>query len=140
MNKKTPIKSKQSKLTIYSNDSEIIVPPTILDNAIPYQQYILWLSTPKPFRKPKTQKQLAVKLNIDKNTLSNWARYKETQQNIIILTKRYLGNDIGTLMDICKKEALSGSSKHLDIIMKFLNLINDSTIQADNITIQWQDK
>ena len=43
-----------------------------LKNPLEFQEFIVWIATPEPLREPKTQRDLAVKLGVGEDTLSEW--------------------------------------------------------------------
>lgn len=83
-----------------------------LKNPLEFQQFIVWIATPEPLREPKTQRELAAKLGVGEDTLSEWKQRagfwdevkkewnkwgKEKTNNVIArFYQRILSNDVST--------------------------------------------
>jgi len=75
------------------------------------QQLGMWLGLPREFRVPRTQEELAVQLEVSKETLSTWKKdpfVRETQANAV---KLYLGGQetAGLFMKSIRKGLLDGA-------------------------------
>jgi hypothetical protein len=91
-----------------------------------------WLATPNELREPKEQGELATKLGVDEATIWRWKQTPELITNRRHFIQAWLGDDLPELMYATKKFALRGSSKHMDIILKWLGELSETTINVDN--------
>lgn len=54
-----------------------------------FLKFIEWLSIPKAFREPKTQKELALQLQVDEATLSDWKKRPQIWDEVVDRTKQW---------------------------------------------------
>ena len=70
--KENPIAAQGSETAVVATE-----PPKLPNNPgakkdAEYLLFVKWISLPSELREPRTQKELAVKLNVDEGTLSDW--------------------------------------------------------------------
>jgi hypothetical protein len=93
---------------------------------------------PSTLRKYKDNKSFSRAYHISQNTLTQWTKTPEFNDNIRIITKQIIGNDLPKIMEVVKKQALSGSSKHTDILLKWLGELQQAETVIDKaVVFKW---
>ena len=70
---------KHSKKTSESN----------LKHVFEYEQFILWVATPKQLRVPKTQRELAIDFGVGEDTLSEWKNRPDFTKKVAVKVKEF---------------------------------------------------
>lgn len=119
-----------------SENSSIIKIPEGLNKVVEFTEFCRWCAIPKDIREPKEQKDFAKQFNVSESMLSQWKQTPEYMDNRRRYIQMWIGDDLPELMYSTKKFALRGSSKHLEIILKWLGELADGTnINIDNRTL-----
>jgi len=101
-------------------NTQIIKIPDGLNKIAEFTEFCRWCAIPKELREPKEQKDFAKQFNVSESMLSQWKQTPEFIGNRRHYIQTWLGDDLPELMYATKKFALKGSSKHMDIILKWL--------------------
>jgi hypothetical protein len=109
------------------------VPTTDYPNE--FIQFCEMFAYPSTMRKHKDQLAFARAYKISNNTLTNWKKTVEFNDNIRIIAKQVIGNDLPKLMHIVKERALKGDNKATDTLLKWLGELQDTEVQIDKAVI-----
>lgn len=71
-------------------------------------KFIEWLATPKPQRKPKTQKQFALLIQVDEGTLSDWKHLDGLLDDVNALARYHLKDSLTDIYAALVKAATEG--------------------------------
>ena len=90
---------------------------------------------PATMRKHKDSKAFSRAYHIAPNTLTQWKKTPEFNDNIRIIAKQVIGNDLPKLMHIVKERALKGDNKATDTLLKWLGELQESEVQIDKAVV-----
>lgn len=115
-----------------SHQLKYIQIPNGLDKAAEFIKFCEWSAQPREVRTPVDQKQLAKELGVDVSSLSLWKRNPEFEYNRRMLIREWLGDEIPDVMHIVKVNALKGDTRHIDILLRWL----DELSSGSNVNVQ----
>ena len=96
------------------------------------QLFVQWLAFPKAFREPKTQKELALQLNVQPETLSRWKADPALQDQVYQVTRAYLSAELPDILHVVLKQALGGDIKFIQLVLELTGKHTDSiTVKSD---------
>ncbi len=107
--------------------------PKQAKNSIPlkaneYGEFIRWIATPAPLRKPKTQKELASKLKVDNATLSDWKQRVDFNSQVKReLTKWAREKTPRVVLSLYKKILKTGSAQEVKLWLQTFEDFEDKT-------------
>lgn len=102
-----------------------------------YEQEICLELLSKPKRGGLTLEQVAAVAGVNEGTLRRWRLKENFQREIQRRVMLQVSERISDVMDTTVNKAISGSSKHAELVLKSLHIIND---QNNNLLILPPDK
>ena len=84
-----------------------------------------WLALPKAERVPKTQKLLAIEIDVSEKTLCEWKRLPGFADEVIRLSREYVKDAVPEVLAALRRKAAAGSIPHIDRILAMAGLADD---------------
>lgn len=92
------------------SDFPTIVP--VVQRLPEFVHFIKWYATPKHYRNPKTQKELAELIGVNQDTLTDWKRHPQFQLIVLRLVNQWVvervPDVIGSLYDSAMADGKAG--------------------------------
>ena len=100
------------------------------------QLFAEWLAIPKEMREPRTQKEFAVQLNVQPETLSRWKKDPALQDQVYEVARAYLENRLPEIMHGIGEKAAAGEYKFVILALELTGRYNQAiTVRTDSIQV-----
>ena len=104
-----------SKLDAMSKDKEV---------------YAAWLAVPKRLREPRTQKELAVLLNVQPETLSRWKKDPVLQERVFEMARNRLEVQLPDVLQVIAEQAKKGNIHFVKLMLELTHK------HSEKVTVQ----
>jgi hypothetical protein len=121
----TKNKSMTKTITPIQSDLPTIIPH--VDRVADFLQFAQWFATPKLSRKQKTQKDFAIAIGANQDTLTDWKRHPYFWPTVQQFIKEWMKERIPDVIDGLYRNACDkGQAKDVEFFLKLGGMINDS--------------
>jgi len=93
-----------------------------------------WLALPRGLREPKTQKELALRLNIQLETLSRWKGDPALQDLVNQVTRAHLETELPEINHVVVEKAKEGDIKFVKLVPKMTGRHTDAVTIMSEVT------
>ena len=94
--------------------------PDIIKKKLEYQKFVEWMGLPIPERNPKEQKQLALDLDVEEATLSDWKKTDGFWDLVKTERKKWAKDKMSNVLaGLYKKAIKDGSAAEVKLFMQY---------------------